>query len=180
MLTVPALWPVVPRCAESEFSGPPWLRRLPRPIPARLDEARRDARESACACPFHRHVPPRCTGFALTSGRRRKRYEFDIRARNGPATRLIRVDTPTSEKELSLNYGAWDQLSLRRARMAKLADALDLGSSVFGRGGSSPPPRTVRNASVRPASPHPNASVRPASPHPNASWKVVVVDLGRK
>ena len=28
------------------------------------------------------------------------------------------------------------------ARMAKLADALDLGSSAFGRGGSTPPSRT--------------------------------------
>ncbi len=30
------------------------------------------------------------------------------------------------------------------ARVAELADALDLGSSVFGRGGSSPPSRTER------------------------------------
>ncbi len=36
-----------------------------------------------------------------------------------------------------------------RARVAELADALDLGSSVFGRGGSSPPSRTSRTASCR-------------------------------
>ena len=33
-----------------------------------------------------------------------------------------------------------------RARVAKLADALDLGSSVFGRGGSSPPLRTTKHS----------------------------------
>lgn len=33
--------------------------------------------------------------------------------------------------------------------MAELADALDLGSSAFGRGGSSPPSRTSDNAGQR-------------------------------
>ena len=33
-----------------------------------------------------------------------------------------------------------------RAKVAELVDALDLGSSVLGRGGSSPPLRTMRSA----------------------------------
>src|SRR5660398_122341 len=42
-------------------------------------------------------------------------------------------------------------VSWGRARVAELADALDLGSSVFGRGGSSPPSRTTaaRHRKVR-------------------------------
>ncbi len=35
------------------------------------------------------------------------------------------------------------------AGVAELADALDLGSSVFGRGGSSPSTRTIKNMPMR-------------------------------
>ena len=51
---------------------------------------------------------------------------------------------------MSSGCGAtWDwisRVSLTSARVAKLAYALDLGSSVFGRGGSSPPSRTIAGA----------------------------------
>lgn len=42
-----------------------------------------------------------------------------------------------------------------RARVAELVDALDLGSSVLGRGGSSPP---LRTPGVRPSCPDPIAA----------------------
>ena len=39
--------------------------------------------------------------------------------------------------------GAWLEIMYTQAGVAELADALDLGSSVFGRVGSSPTTRTM-------------------------------------